>query len=164
MQPPKRIYEYEISAAIERREEKCRALQDDDREIERPDSWQMTTLKTKLCGDIYKSLDYCEKEFKTYEELRSAPMRWAINQEIENEVSEDDPMDCNKAQYLAIQSSGIGRQAPGQQWSQQQQQQPPPTVPPTDVNYKNLKGKAKQTVTQKEVDELGIQAILVSTT
>ena len=53
-----------------------------------------------LCGEIQKSVEYREKEFKTYEELRAVVMKWAINRKIENERSQHDPMDCNQAQPL----------------------------------------------------------------
>ena len=94
MQPPKCTHEHEISNAIERWEEKCRALREDDREMELPDSWKMTALRMMLCGEIQKSVEYREKEFKTYEELRAVVVKWAISRKIENERStQGDPMD-----------------------------------------------------------------------
>ena len=68
MQPPKCTHEHEISAAIERWEEKYRALRENDREMELFDSWKMTALRMMLCGEIQKSVEYREKEFKTHEE------------------------------------------------------------------------------------------------
>ena len=55
----------------------------------------MTALKMMLCGQIKKSVEYREKEFKTYEEFRTVVMKWAINRKIENERSTGDAMDCN---------------------------------------------------------------------
>ena len=98
MHPPKCTHEHEISAAVERWEEKYRALGEDGREMELPDSWKMTALRMMLCGEIQKSVEHREKEVKTYEELRAVVMKWAINRNIENETSVHDPMDCNQAQ------------------------------------------------------------------
>ena len=78
MQPPKCTHEHQISAAIERWEEKFRALREDDREMELPDSWQMTALRMMLCGGIQKSVEYREpniEELKTYHELRAVIMK-----------------------------------------------------------------------------------------
>ena len=98
MHPPKCIHEHEISAAIERWEEKYRALREDDKTMELPDEWKMTALRMMLCGEIQKSVEYREKEFKTYDELRAVVMKWAVNRKIENERANHDPMDCNHAQ------------------------------------------------------------------
>ena len=98
MQPPKCQHEHEISAAVGRWEEKYRILKEDDREIDLPDSWKMTALRGMLCGEIQKSVEHREKEFKTYDEFRAVVMKWAINRKIENERAFHDPMDCNQAQ------------------------------------------------------------------
>ena len=79
MNPARCKHEHEISAAIERREERYRILKEDDRELELPDSWKMTALQAILCGEIQKNAEHREKEFKTYDELRSVVMKWAIN-------------------------------------------------------------------------------------
>ena len=93
MTPAKCTHEHEISAAVERWEEQYRTLCEDDRESTLPDSYKMTALKMILCGEIAKSVEYREKEFKTYEELRAVVMKWAINQKIQNESTHNDPMD-----------------------------------------------------------------------
>ena len=98
MRPPKCTHEHEISAATERWDEKYRALRDDDREMEFPDSWKMIALRMMLCGEIQKSVEHREKEFKTYEEPRAVAMKRAISRKIESERSMHDPMDCNHAQ------------------------------------------------------------------
>ena len=138
MQPPKCTHEHEISAAIERWEEKYRALREDDREMELPDSWKMIALRMMLCGEIQKSVEYREKEFKTYEELRAVVMKWAINRKIENERAQHDPMDCNHAQ-------GPEYSDPNWNWTQGDwpsgAQEGTPEGSPQDVNYMNHKGK-----------------------
>ena len=72
-------HEHEISAAVEGWKEKYRALGEDDREMELLDSWKHTALRMMLCGEIQKSVEYSEKEFKTYEELRAVVIKWAIS-------------------------------------------------------------------------------------
>ena len=44
---------------------KSTALREDKREMELPDSWEMTALRMMLCGEIQKSVEYDEKELKT---------------------------------------------------------------------------------------------------
>ena len=71
-------------------------MQKDGKELELPDSRKMIALHAILCREIPKNVEYCEKDFKTYEELRSTVMRWAINKKIEKERStRGDPMDAN---------------------------------------------------------------------
>ena len=79
MMPPKCTHEHEISAAVERWGEQYRTLCDDDMESILSDSYKMTALKMMPCGEIQKSVEHREKEFRTYEELRSVVMKWAIN-------------------------------------------------------------------------------------
>ena len=134
MQPPKCTHEHEISAAIERWEEKYRALRDDDREMELPDSWKMIALRMMLCGEIQKSVEYREKEFHTYEELRGVVMKWAINQKIENERSQRNFMDCNHAQNWDMPSDW--------NWNNDSHQTTTADQPINDLNYVN-KGKGK---------------------
>lgn len=71
MEAPKCNHEHEISAAIECWQEKYRVLQEDDREMDPPrfveDERTMTALRMMLCGEIQKSVEHREKEFKTYE-------------------------------------------------------------------------------------------------
>ena len=98
MPPTKCRYEHEIPVALERWKAKYRALREDDREINLPNSWQMTALRIMLCGEIQNNVPNREKEFKTYHELSAVFMEWAINRQIGNEKSVHDPMDCNQAQ------------------------------------------------------------------
>jgi len=63
----------------------------------------MTALQGILCGQIQKNVEYCEKDFKTYEELRSTVMKWAINKNIERDRStRGDPMDSNRAEEQSL--------------------------------------------------------------
>ena len=136
LNPSKCQYEHEISAAIERWEEKYRTLKEDDREIEFPDAWKMTSLKMMLCGEIQKSVEHREKEFKTYDELRAVVMKWAINRKIENERSTHEPLDCNPINW----DPNWG--APEEwNWGTQTQEETN-TQQPTDLNYVNS-GKGK---------------------
>ena len=54
----------------------------------------MIALEVMLCGEIQKSVECQEQELRTYEELRSVVMKWAISQKIQNERTQHDPMDC----------------------------------------------------------------------
>ena len=99
MNPTRCKHEHEISAAIEKWEERYRTLQKDDRELDLPDSWKMTAIQGILCGEIQKNVEYREKDFKTYEELRSTVMKWAINKKTERDRStRGEPMDTNQAE------------------------------------------------------------------
>ena len=99
MSPARCKHEHEISGAIERWEERYRNVQKDDKELELPDSWKMKALHAILCGEIQKNVEYREKEFRTYEELRSTVVKWAINKKIERERStRGDPMDTKQAE------------------------------------------------------------------
>ena len=66
MQPPKCGHEHEISRSIGRWEE-YRALREDDREMELPDSWKTTALRMMHFGEIQKPVEHREQELKTYE-------------------------------------------------------------------------------------------------
>ena len=61
MNPTKCKHEHDISAAIEKWEERYRVLKEEDIELELPDSWKMTALQSMLCGEIQKSVEYPEK-------------------------------------------------------------------------------------------------------
>lgn len=61
MNPARCKQEHEISAAIEKWEERYRILKEDDRELELPDSYKMTAIHGILCGEIQKSVEYREK-------------------------------------------------------------------------------------------------------
>ena len=96
MTPTRCKHEHEISAAIEKWEEKYRILKEEDKELELPDSWKMTAIQALLCGEIQKHIEYREQDFRTYDELRSVVMKWAINKKIEKErLTKGDPMDCS---------------------------------------------------------------------
>ena len=75
MNPARCKHEHEISAAIEKWEERYRILKEDDRELELPDSYRMTAIHGILCGEIQKSVEHREKEFQSYDELRSTVMK-----------------------------------------------------------------------------------------
>lgn len=50
-----------------------------------------------LRGEIQKHVEHREEDFKTYDELRSVGMKWAINKKIERErLTKGDPMDCSQ--------------------------------------------------------------------
>ena len=61
--------------------------------MELPDFWTITALQAILCGEIHQNSERREKEFKTYDEMRSVVMRFAISKKIENERAGFDPMD-----------------------------------------------------------------------
>ena len=97
MNPQKCKQEHEISASIEKWEERYRVLKEEDRELELPDSWKITALQSMLCGEILKSVEYREEQFNMYEELRATVKKWAINKNVEKErTNKGDPMDCSE--------------------------------------------------------------------
>ena len=53
----------------------------------------MTALKMILCGEIHKSVEYREQEFRVYEEFRSVVVKSATNQKIQNERTQHIPVD-----------------------------------------------------------------------
>ena len=71
----------EISAAIEEWEERYRNLKEEDSTLDLPEEWKMTALQSILCGEIRKHVEYREEEFKSYDELRSTVMKWAVKWE-----------------------------------------------------------------------------------
>ena len=57
----------------------------------------MSALKQLLCGDIRKHIDLKEQELKTYAEMRSAFMTWAVNKRLEKERDNGvQDMDCGR--------------------------------------------------------------------
>jgi hypothetical protein len=146
MMPTRCNHEYEISAAVERWEEQYRNLCEDDRESILPDSYKMTALKMMLCGEIQKSVEYREQEFKTYEELRSVVMKWAINQKIQNERTQQAPMDCSHVPWNPTQSTDWNIPT---DWNSATDAAWNPGTPndnkesPIDVDYAYSKGKGK---------------------
>ena len=146
MMPTKCTHEHDISAAVERWEEQCRNLCEDDRESVLPDSYKMTALKMMLCGEIQKSVEYREKEFRTYEELRSVVMKWAINQKIQNERTQHDPMDCSHVPWNSAIPQEWGNP---EDWKSAADAAWGPSTPeqnaesPIDVDYAQSKGKGK---------------------
>ena len=95
MNPTRCNHEHEISAAIEEWEERYRHLKEEDSTLDLPEEWKMTALQSILCGKIKKHVEYCEEEFKSYDELRSTVMKWAVNKKIEKDRSKGDPMDTS---------------------------------------------------------------------
>ena len=96
----------------------------------------MTALRMMLCGEIQKSVEHREKEFKTYDELRAVVTKWAVNRKIENERANHDPMDCNPVQ---------DNQWPDSTWEDWQgyTQSTPTEQSPQDVDYMNANSKGK---------------------
>ena len=95
MNPSRCNHEHEISAAIEEWEERYRNLKEEDSTLDLPEEWKMTALQSILCGEIKKHVEYREEEFKSYDELRSTVMKWAVNKKIEKDRSRADPMDTS---------------------------------------------------------------------
>ena len=146
MMPTKCTHEHEISGAIERWEEQYRNLCEDDRQSTLPDSYKMTALKMMRCGEIQKSVEHREKEFRTYEELRSVVMKWAVNRKMQNERPQHDPMDCSHVPWNPAVNSDWGAQ---DDWKSALDAAWGPSTQggtidsPTDVDYAHAKGKGK---------------------
>ena len=86
-------------------------------------------------------------EFRTYEELRPVVMKWAINQKIQNERTQHDPMDCGHVPWNPAVNSEWGTQddwksAPNAAWGPSTQGGV--NESPIDVDYANAKGKGKE--------------------
>ena len=141
MNPPRCKHEHEISGAIERWEERYRMVQKDDKELELPGSWKMSALHGILRGEIQKNVEYREKEFRTYEELRSTVMKWAINKKIERERStRGDPMDTNQAEEHP---SGDDWSWWDQEWPSEESEDHRAEDVNSVIDYGNPKGKGK---------------------
>ena len=82
MAPTRCKHEHEISAAIERWEEKYCILKEEGEELESPDSWKMIAIPVPLRREIQKHIEDREQDLKTCEELRPVVMKWAINRNI----------------------------------------------------------------------------------
>ena len=97
---------------------------------------------------IQKNVEYREKEFRTYEELRSTVMKWAINKKIERERStRGDPMDTNQAEDHTPGDdwSGGNRQANHQTswWEQEWPSEENDEHKTEAIDYASPKGKGK---------------------
>ena len=117
--------------------ERYRALREDDREMDPPDSWKMTALRMMLFGEIQNSVEYRKKEFKTYEKLRAVVMKGSTNGKIDNGRSLHDPMDCDHTQgadHIDPNWSSQGN------WSEGTQEGTPEGFP-HDINYMYSKGE-----------------------
>ena len=102
----------------------------------------MTALKMILCGEVPKSVEHQEEEFKTDEDLRSVTMKWAVNQKIPNERTRRDPMDFSNVPWNSAPTSDWGTQenwktAVDAAWG------PNNNASPTDVR-RHSKGKGKR--------------------
>ena len=101
MSPETCKWEHEIVGAIEEWEEKYRILIDEDQNSKLPEEWRMTAIKRMLCGDIKKQIEYRDEDFKSYEDLRSTIMRWAITKKIEKDRKSHDAMDVDGSGHLS---------------------------------------------------------------
>lgn len=52
----------------------------------------MAALRMMLGNDVQESVEFCEKEVKTYEEIRVVVMKWSISCKIESKRCQRDPM------------------------------------------------------------------------
>ena len=83
MKPDACKHEYEIAGAVEKWEEKCRRVRDEDGAEELPEIYKMTALKCLLTGEIRKHVELREDDLTTYSDLRAIIMKYASNKRIE---------------------------------------------------------------------------------
>ena len=95
MRPPQCKHDWEVAEAVERWEEKYRIIKEEDGDQQLPEKYRMTALKCILVGDIKKHIELREEELKTYDEMRSIIMKWAVNKKIEKDKGHA-PMDIGK--------------------------------------------------------------------
>ena len=136
----------EISGSAERWDEQCRNLIEHDRGSAFFDSWKMIALEMILGGEASELVERRENEFKTYKELQSVAMKWTISHKIQNERTQDDPVDCSHVPWSS---------APDSEWRTQEDRKSAadaargPSAPdasiesPTDVNCAQSEGKGK---------------------
>ena len=106
VQPMLPKHDHEVASAVERWEEKYRMLMEEDGEDELPEKYKMSALKQLLCGDIKKHIDLKEQDLRTYSEMRSAIMTWAVNKRSEKErESGKDDMDVGRIGGAAARST-----------------------------------------------------------
>ena len=58
--------------------ESIKAMFSEDKESELPASWRIVSMKEILCGDIKKHVDMQCQDVKSYDDLRSTIMKWAV--------------------------------------------------------------------------------------
>ena len=92
-------------------------LMEEDGEDELPEKYRMSALKQLLCGDIRKHIDLKEQELKTYAEMRSAIMTWAVNKRLEKERDNGvQDMDCGRVAGGENNDAAHGGGTYGGQW------------------------------------------------
>ena len=85
MKPEQCKHEWEIAAAVEKWEEQHHALSQEPGEEKLPDAYKITALKCLLMGDIKRHVELKEEDLKTYDQIRTYIMAWAVNKRIEKE-------------------------------------------------------------------------------
>ena len=99
MKPDQCKHEWEIAAAVEKWEEQHHALSQEPGEEKLPDAYKITALKCLLLGDIKRHVELKEEDLKTYDQIRSYIMAWAVNKRIEKERGHA-PMELGSVEAL----------------------------------------------------------------
>ena len=95
MQPIAPNHDHEVAGTVEKWEERCRMLLEEDGEDELPEEYKMSALMQLLCGDIRKHIDFKEQTLRTYAEMSSAAVTRAVNRRLEKERDScTQDMDC----------------------------------------------------------------------
>ena len=91
MQPETPKHDWEVASAVEKWEERCRQMKEEQGEEELPESYKMAAMRQLLVGDIKRHIELKEDELSTYAEMRTCVMKWAVLKRIEKE-RKPDPM------------------------------------------------------------------------
>ena len=94
MNPEPVKHDWEVAGAIERWEERCRTLREEEQEEELPERYKMAAIRRMLTGDIKRHVDLEISKISNYEQLRRTIMNWAVDRKPEKD-RKDDPMDRN---------------------------------------------------------------------
>ena len=75
----------ELSTDIGKWEEKYRTITEDLQEEGLPDAYRMAAVRGMLTGDIKRHVDLESTKIKTYQQLRTTIMNWAVGKKLEKE-------------------------------------------------------------------------------
>ena len=90
MDPDPIKQDHMLASGIERWEERYRSLVEEEKEDELPERYRMAALRKMLTGDIKKHVDLEISKIKTYQDLRSTIMNWAVDRKLEKERKDED--------------------------------------------------------------------------
>ena len=89
MQPDTPKHDWEVATAVEKWEERCRQMKEEQGEEELPEAYKMAAMRQLLVGDIKRHIELKEDELSTCADMRTCVMKWAILKRLEKERKPD---------------------------------------------------------------------------